>query len=57
MLTKQSDLEAVVSTLNTRPGKILGWLTPAEAFNELLRSVDLPRPFCASHCWRTARVS
>ena len=35
---QQSDLEAVASTLNTRPRKTLGWLTPAEAFDELLHS-------------------
>ena len=30
-------LEAVALTLNTRPRKTLGWRTPAEALNELLR--------------------
>jgi IS30 family transposase len=31
-------LEAVALTLNTRPRKTLGWRTPAETLNELLRS-------------------
>jgi len=32
-----NELAAVALALNTRPRKTLGWRTPAEAFNELLR--------------------
>jgi IS30 family transposase len=32
------DIEAVAAALNSRPRKILGWRTPAEAFNEQLLS-------------------
>jgi IS30 family transposase len=34
------DLEAVAHTLNNRPRKILGWKTPAEVFDEQLRSLQ-----------------
>jgi IS30 family transposase len=33
------DLAAVAAALNTRPRKTLGWRTPAEAFDQVLRSV------------------
>lgn len=36
---RPSDLQAVALALNTRPRKTLGWRMPAEAFDELLRSV------------------
>ena len=34
------ELNAVALALNTRPRKTLGWRTPTEAFNELLRSSE-----------------
>lgn len=34
------DLEAVALTLNNRPRKILGWRTPAEVFEQQLRSLQ-----------------
>ena len=34
----RDDIEAVAATINSRPRKILGWRTPAEAFDEHLRS-------------------
>ena len=34
------DLEAVAHTLNNRPRKVLGWKTPAEVFDEQLRSLE-----------------
>jgi IS30 family transposase len=34
------DLAAVAAALNTRPRKTLGWRTPAEAFDEVLRSAQ-----------------
>jgi IS30 family transposase len=34
------DLEAVALALNTRPRKTLGWKTPAETLDHLLRVSD-----------------
>jgi len=45
------ELEAVALTLNTRPRKTLGWRTPAEALNDILRTrANRARPSdaCAS---------
>ena len=36
------DLEAVAHTLNNRPRKTLGWKTPAEVFEDQLRSLQQP---------------
>nr|WP_107047458.1 IS30 family transposase [Streptomyces sp. NRRL F-2664] len=36
------DLEAVALAVNNRPRKILGWRTPAEVFEEQLRSLQQP---------------
>ena len=37
------EIEAVAHALNTRPRKTLGWKTPAEAFDEHLRSAPTSR--------------
>lgn len=36
------DLEAVATAINNRPRKVLGWRTPAEVFEEQLRSLQQP---------------
>jgi IS30 family transposase len=33
----EDELEAVAHTLNSRPRKTLGWKTPAEALEDVLR--------------------
>jgi IS30 family transposase len=40
---RKSELQAVALALNTRPRKTLGWRTPAEALNEVLRSAHRSR--------------
>lgn len=40
---RKSELHAVALALNTRPRKTLGWRTPAEALNEVLRSAHQTR--------------
>lgn len=37
-----TDLEAVALAINNRPRKVLGWRTPAEVFEEQLRSLQEP---------------
>jgi IS30 family transposase len=37
-----TDLEAVATAINNRPRKVLGWRTPAEVFEEQLRSLQQP---------------
>ncbi|MFF0088215.1 IS30 family transposase [Streptomyces canus] len=37
-----TDLEAVAMAINNRPRKVLGWRTPAEVFEEQLRSLKQP---------------
>ena len=46
------DLEAVATTLNSRPRKVLLWKTPAEALDQYLRELNvmLRRPFESALC-------
>jgi IS30 family transposase len=37
------EIQAVAAVMNSRPRKILGWRTPAEAFDEHLRSLQQAR--------------
>ncbi|MDQ0779992.1 IS30 family transposase [Streptomyces aurantiacus] len=37
-----TDLEAVAMAINNRPRETLGWRTPAEVFEEQLRSLQQP---------------
>jgi hypothetical protein len=37
-----TDLEADALAINNRPRKVLGWKTPAEVFEEQLRSIQQP---------------
>ena len=37
----RADLDAIALTLNTRPPKTPGWKTPAEAFDEHLRLLEI----------------
>jgi hypothetical protein len=43
----RQDLDAVALALNTRPRKTLGWRTPAEALDQLLRSAQARQ--CCDH--------
>jgi IS30 family transposase len=36
----RSEIEAVAAAVNSRPRKVLGWKTPAEALGEHLRSLQ-----------------
>jgi IS30 family transposase len=36
------EIQAVANTLNARPRKTLGWITPAEALNKYIQSVQQP---------------
>lgn len=43
----QTDLDEIVTEINNRPRRVLGWATPAEIFNELCSSQATPR--CTSN--------